>query len=364
MELAAEAHNDFIFAIIGEELGLPGTLVILVLFALLAWACYRLVTAARDRFVRVATAGVMAWLIRQAIINIGAVIGLLPVIGVPLPLVSAGGSALVTTLLALGMLLSFARSEPGAAPMLAARPGVVTPLVSCPPGGPAFDPSQEAVMGPLPRPRPCCSPGEAAPATSPRCWPSPTPCARRDPGIAVTALGTETGLEARLVPGSRLRPALRATGSAAPSPDPTCFGCPAGSAEAVVAARRAIDETRAEVVVGFGGYVSTPAYLAARQRRIPIVVHEQNARPGWPTGSARGWTPLVATTFSRHRLPHARGSGCRCAVRSPSSTAPRPAREALTRFGLDPQCPPCSSPADPSGRNGSTTSFAAARRPS
>jgi cell division protein FtsW len=120
-----EAHNDFIFAIIGEELGLPGTLVILVLFTLLGWACYRLVQRSRDQFVRVATAGVMAWILLQAIINIGAVIGLLPVIGVPLPLVSAGGSALVTTLLALGMLLSFARSEPGARAILAARPRVV-----------------------------------------------------------------------------------------------------------------------------------------------------------------------------------------------------------------------------------------------
>ncbi len=79
----------------------------------------------RDQFVRVATAGVMAWILLQAIINIGAVIGLLPVIGVPLPLVSAGGSALVTTMLALGMLLSFARNEPGARAILAARPGVV-----------------------------------------------------------------------------------------------------------------------------------------------------------------------------------------------------------------------------------------------
>ena len=66
-----------------------------------------------DTFVRIATAGVMAWIVCQAIINIGAVIGLLPVIGVPLPLVSYGGSSLMTTMLALGMLLSFARQEPG-----------------------------------------------------------------------------------------------------------------------------------------------------------------------------------------------------------------------------------------------------------
>jgi cell division protein FtsW len=124
-EWLSEAHNDFIFAIIGEELGLPGTLMILALFAVLAWACYRLVSRTQDRFVRIAGTGIMAWLIGQAIINIGAVIGLFPVIGVPLPLVSAGGSSLVTTLLALGILLSFARSEPGCRALLDARPSML-----------------------------------------------------------------------------------------------------------------------------------------------------------------------------------------------------------------------------------------------
>ena len=121
----SEAHNDFIFAIIGEELGLPGTLLILILFGVLAWACYRLVSRTQDRFVRVASAGIMGWLLGQAVINIGAVIGLFPVVGVPLPLVSAGGSSLVTTLLALGMLLSFARNEPGCRALLDARPSMI-----------------------------------------------------------------------------------------------------------------------------------------------------------------------------------------------------------------------------------------------
>ena len=120
-----EAHNDFIFAIIGEELGLPGTLVVLGLFLLLAYACLRLVTRTDDLFVRVATAGAMAWLLGQMMINVGAVIGLLPVVGVPLPLLSSGGSALITSMVALGMLMSFARSEPGAKEALTARVGVV-----------------------------------------------------------------------------------------------------------------------------------------------------------------------------------------------------------------------------------------------
>ena len=130
----AEAQNDFIFAIIGEELGLPGTLSLLILFAMIAAACYRIVYRARDPFVRIATAGVMAWLMLQTIINVGGVIGLLPVVGVPLPLVSAGGSALVTTMVAMGMLISFARAEPGAAAILSTRPSVVKRSLAVLPG--------------------------------------------------------------------------------------------------------------------------------------------------------------------------------------------------------------------------------------
>ena len=120
-----EAHNDFIFAIIGEELGLPGTLAVIALYVALGYACYRLIVTSKDFFVRLATAGIMAWILVQAMINIGSVTGLLPIIGVPLPLVSSGGSALVTTLLALGMLISFARNEPICKSALEARPNAV-----------------------------------------------------------------------------------------------------------------------------------------------------------------------------------------------------------------------------------------------
>lgn len=123
--LLSEPHNDFIFAIIGEELGLPGTLAVLLLFAGLALACYRLVTRTDDFFIRTATAGIMTWIVVQALINIGAVINLLPVIGVPLPLVSSGGSSLITTMMALGILMAFARSEPGCAEALSARPSAL-----------------------------------------------------------------------------------------------------------------------------------------------------------------------------------------------------------------------------------------------
>jgi cell division protein FtsW len=120
-----EAHNDFIYAIIGEELGLPGTLTILALLAVIAVGGLRVVLRHDDLFVKIATAGVLGWVVGQGLLNVAVVLGLLPVVGVPLPLVSSGGSALLTTLAALGMVLSFARTEPGARDALAARPGVV-----------------------------------------------------------------------------------------------------------------------------------------------------------------------------------------------------------------------------------------------
>jgi cell division protein FtsW len=116
-----EAHTDFIFAIIGEELGLVGTLAVLTLFGLLAYAGLRIASRATDSFTRLAAAGVTAWIAVQAVVNVGAVIGLLPITGIPLPLVSYGGAALLSTMLAVGMLLSFARREPGAAEALAAK---------------------------------------------------------------------------------------------------------------------------------------------------------------------------------------------------------------------------------------------------
>ncbi len=119
------AHDDFIFATIGEELGLLGTLLVIGLFVLLAVAFTRIIKRSADPFVKITTAAIGTWIIGQAFVNIGVVIGVLPVLGVPLPLVSAGGSSLIATLIALGVVLSFARNEPGARDALAARKGSV-----------------------------------------------------------------------------------------------------------------------------------------------------------------------------------------------------------------------------------------------
>jgi cell division protein FtsW len=91
-----------------------GSLAVLALFGLLAFAVFRLSRNTVDPFVRLASAGVGSWIVVQAVINVGGVLGLLPITGVPLPLVSYGGSSLVPTLVALGMLMAFAKAEPDA----------------------------------------------------------------------------------------------------------------------------------------------------------------------------------------------------------------------------------------------------------
>jgi cell division protein FtsW len=104
-----EAHTDFIFAIIGEELGLVGALVVVLLFVTLCVLGCRAALLAPDRFGMLIAAGVTVWFGAQAFVNIGAVIGILPITGVPLPFVSYGGSSLLFSMVAAGLLLNVAR---------------------------------------------------------------------------------------------------------------------------------------------------------------------------------------------------------------------------------------------------------------
>jgi cell division protein FtsW len=105
------AHTDFIFAIIGEELGLIGCILVIGLFITFGILGTRAALRAPDRFGALLAAGITMWVVGQAVINIGAVVGLLPVTGIPLPFVSFGGSALITTMLASGMLVNIAGQD-------------------------------------------------------------------------------------------------------------------------------------------------------------------------------------------------------------------------------------------------------------
>ncbi|WP_313813525.1 putative lipid II flippase FtsW [Glutamicibacter sp.] len=106
-----EAQNDFIFSILGEEFGLIGVLFVLALFTVLAIAMYRIAARAADLYTKVLMGCLMAWIIGQTFVNLGTVTGVLPVIGVPLPFISSGGSAMLAVMLAMGFVLSSARAQ-------------------------------------------------------------------------------------------------------------------------------------------------------------------------------------------------------------------------------------------------------------
>jgi UDP-N-acetylglucosamine--N-acetylmuramyl-(pentapeptide) pyrophosphoryl-undecaprenol N-acetylglucosamine transferase len=157
-----------------------------------------------------------------------------------------------------------------------------------------------------------------------------------DPATEVVALGTEAGLEARLVParGYRLVPIPKVPFPRRPTP--AALRLPRDLVAAVRAARDTIEDLAAEVVVGFGGYVAAPAYLAARQAGVPIVVHEQNSRPGFANRLGARLTRSVAISFPGTPLPHAVRTGLplrREIVGLDRATVQPAARES---FGLDP----------------------------
>jgi len=162
---------------------------------------------------------------------------------------------------------------------------------------------------------------------------------RRDPSVRITALGTEAGLEARLVPARGYDLRLVPKVPMPRRPDVALLRLPGALRSAVAAAGVAIDEAGADVVVGFGGYVSAPAYLAARRRRLPIVIHEQNARAGMANRLGARLTTFVGTTFPSTDLANATVVGM--PLRREISRLDRAARraEAMTAFGLDPHWP-------------------------
>jgi cell division protein FtsW len=106
-----EAHTDFIYAVIGEELGILGTMTVLLLFVAIAIIGLRIARGTNEAFIQIASLGIVTWIVVQALVNIGAVLGILPITGVPLPMVSYGGSSLIPSLAAMGILMAFAKHE-------------------------------------------------------------------------------------------------------------------------------------------------------------------------------------------------------------------------------------------------------------
>ncbi len=160
---------------------------------------------------------------------------------------------------------------------------------------------------------------------------------RQDPGVEITALGTERGLESRLVPARGYDLALIPPVPLPRRLTPALLTVPSRLVGAVAAVRDILDQRSADVVAGFGGYVALPAYLAAARRRVPIVVHEANARPGLANRVGARLTHHVALGSLATRLPHGRYIGM--PLRQSVATLDRAARreEACSVFGLDPR---------------------------
>jgi cell division protein FtsW len=169
------AHNDFIFAIIGEELGLVGAVGLLLLFGLFAYTGMRIARRSADPFLRLLTATTTLWVLGQVFINVGYVVGLLPVTGLQLPLISAGGTATATTLLMMGVITNAARHEPEAvAALRAGRDDRFNRLLRLPPPEPYVPTRLEAARDRL-RTRPK---GRAEPKPKPKPNPKPKPKAK------------------------------------------------------------------------------------------------------------------------------------------------------------------------------------------
>ncbi len=164
---------------------------------------------------------------------------------------------------------------------------------------------------------------------------------RRDPDMVLTVLGTERGLEATLVPARGFPLALVPRVPMPRRPTLDWFRLPGRLAAAVRAAGAAIDRSGAQVVVGFGGYVSTPAYLAARRRGVPVVIHEANARPGLANRLGARWARSVTVTFPGTPLPRAQVVGMPLradvvAVVEAMADRERARAEAAAALALDP----------------------------
>ncbi|MCZ2807236.1 putative lipid II flippase FtsW [Modestobacter sp. VKM Ac-2983] len=189
------AESDYIFAIIGEELGFLGCLVVVTLYGILAWAGFRIAHRSADRFVQLSSVAITVWLVGQAVINMGYVVGLLPVTGVTLPLISAGGTSLVLTLFVVGLLVRFARAEPAAiASQRSQRRGRLARLLA---------PVPSAAVDPVPSRRRRESRSTARPGP-------PPPAPRRGNGRTV----------ARVTGHPTSSPVGRGRGAGAPGPAP------------------------------------------------------------------------------------------------------------------------------------------------
>jgi UDP-N-acetylglucosamine--N-acetylmuramyl-(pentapeptide) pyrophosphoryl-undecaprenol N-acetylglucosamine transferase len=162
---------------------------------------------------------------------------------------------------------------------------------------------------------------------------------RAEPGIRITCLGTQRGLETRLVPMRGYDLVLIPPVPLPRSVSGELLSVPGRLADAVRAVTKVLDRTQARVLAGFGGYVSAPAYLAARRRQVPIVVHEANVKPGIANRLGALFTRYVFTASPDTRLPHATAIGIPLRQEIAALDRLAMADKARAHFGLRPDLP-------------------------
>ena len=217
------AHNDFIFAIIGEELGFVGALAVLGLFATLAYTGFRIAARNTDPWLKLVVSTSTAWLVAQAAINIGYVVGLLPVTGLQLPLISSGGTSLVVTMFVFGIMTNAARHEPEAIAALRQQgQGRLARALRLPPPQPfrsAAGPGR-AGAGAAERRSMTVSVVVAGGGSAGHIEPAlalADAVRRHRPDAIITALGTERGLDRTLIPARGYAAGADPAGAAAPA---------------------------------------------------------------------------------------------------------------------------------------------------
>ena len=351
--LLPHAESDYIFAIIGEELGFLGCLVVVTLYGVLAYAGFRIARRSADRFIQLASVAITVWLIGQAAMNMGYVVGLLPVTGVQLPLISAGGTSLVLTLFIVGLLARFARSEPAAIEASATHPRGRLARIFLPVPAVAVDPVR-------PRHRPENRPPARSVVGGGRT------VVRSPPGAPVPARGRSARRRRAAPPAARERPARPSAGQAPRPP-------PAGSRRrrARPAARGRGDPTSSRplsVVLaggGTGGHIEPMLALADALRRrgdVDVRITCLGTARGMETRlvPARGLRPAAdpagAAAAQAHARPAPRArSGAPLRGRDPGRCSTRWARTSSSASAATWRCRPTWPPAGHGYRSSCTS---------
>ena len=255
------AHTDFIFAIIGEETGLIGGLTVIGLYIVLALAGWMVAVRAPDRFGRMIAAGLTAWLTFQAIVNIGGVLGVMPITGISLPFVSFGSTSLIVCMASLGILVNIAQAgvQPEDMTFLIAAAGT---------GGHVF---------------PGLAVGEAL-------------LARGIPKESILYVGGDR-LEKTVYPDAGFPFLQVEVRGLQRSMTMRNLSLPRVVWRARDAINAAIEERGVKVVLGMGGYVTIPAALATRSSESVLIVAEQNAGGGLANRIASRWATRIFTSF-------------------------------------------------------------------